>query len=159
MPERDGYMPGVPCWVDTSQPDPEAAVGFYRGLFGWEFEETMPAGSEGNYLIARVRRSIFDGRGRDVAAISSTPEAAPPIAMWNSYVWAESADETASKVRDGGGDVVMEPSDVLDAGRMALFTDPEGAPFWVLQAREHKGAQLVNDPGSLNFNGLNTRDV
>ena len=38
MPERDGYIPGVPCWVDTSQPDPGAALAFYGGLFGWEFE-------------------------------------------------------------------------------------------------------------------------
>ncbi|TMK73259.1 MAG: VOC family protein, partial [Actinobacteria bacterium] len=37
MPERDGYIPGVPCWIDTSQPDPESAVDFYRGLFSWEF--------------------------------------------------------------------------------------------------------------------------
>ena len=29
MPERDGYIPGVPCWVDTSQPDPDAALAFY----------------------------------------------------------------------------------------------------------------------------------
>lgn len=42
MPERDGYIPGVPCWVDTSQPDPEAAVDFYSGLFGWEFENVLP---------------------------------------------------------------------------------------------------------------------
>jgi len=35
MPERDGYIPGVPCWIDTSQSDPEAAVDFYSGLFGF----------------------------------------------------------------------------------------------------------------------------
>jgi predicted enzyme related to lactoylglutathione lyase len=45
MPERDGYVPGVPCWVDTSQPDPEDAVDFYRGLFGWQFENVMPQGA------------------------------------------------------------------------------------------------------------------
>src|SRR5579862_4972348 len=33
--KRDGYIHGVPCWVDTNQPDPEAAVAFYGGLFGW----------------------------------------------------------------------------------------------------------------------------
>jgi predicted enzyme related to lactoylglutathione lyase len=159
MPERDGYIPGVPCWVDTSQPDPDAAVDFYRGLLGWEFEDVMPPGSEGRYFIARLRRSLFDGRGRDVAAVRSIPEAAPSTAMWNTYVWVDSADEAASKVRDAGGGVVMQPFDVMDAGRMAVFTDPEGAAFWVLEARQHKGARLVNDPGSLNFNGLNTRDV
>ena len=152
MPERDGYIPGVPCWVDTSQPDPEAAVGFYSGLFGWEFEDVMPPGSEGKYFIARLR-------GGDVAAVGSIPEGAPPMAMWNTYIWVDSADETASKVRDAGGSVVMEPFDVMDAGRMAVFTDPEGAAFCVWEAKEHKGAQIVNEHGSVNFNGLNTRDV
>ena len=134
MPERDGYIPGVPCWVDTSQPDPEAAVDFYSGLFGWEFEDVMPPGSEGKYFIARLH-------GGDVAAVGSIPESAPPTAMWNTYVWVDSADETASKVRDAGGGVVMEPFDVMGAGRMAVFTDPEGAAFCVWQAKEHKGAQ------------------
>jgi predicted enzyme related to lactoylglutathione lyase len=41
---------------------------------------------------------------------------------------------------------------------MAVFADPEGAVFAVWQAKEHKGAQVVNEHGSLNFNGLNTRD-
>ncbi len=152
MPERDGYISGVPCWVDTSQPDPEAAVDFYSGLFGWEFEDAMPPGSEAKYFIARLR-------GRDAAAVGSIPEAAPPTAMWNTYVSVESADETASKVRDAGGGVVMEPFDVMDAGRMAVFTDPEGAAFCVWQAKENKGLGIVNEHGSLNFNGLNTRDV
>jgi uncharacterized protein len=152
MPERDGYIPGVPCWVDTSQPDPEAAVAFYSELFGWEFRDAMPPGSEGKYFIARIR-------GGDVAAVGSIPEAAPPTAMWNTYVWVESADETASKIRDAGGSVVMEPFDVMDAGRMAVFTDPEGAAFCVWQAQENKGARIVNEHGSLNFNELNTRDV
>ncbi|HKH15415.1 MAG TPA: VOC family protein [Solirubrobacterales bacterium] len=151
MPERDGYIPGVPCWVDTSQPDPEAAVDFYRGLFGWEFEDVMPPGSPGKYFIARIR-------GGDVAAVGSVPEQAPQMAMWNTYVWVESADETAAKVRDAGGQAMMEPFDVMDAGRMAVFTDPEGAAFCVWQAKENKGARIVNEHGSLNFNGLNTRD-
>jgi uncharacterized protein len=151
MPERNGYIPGVPCWVDTSQPDPEAAVDFYSGLFGWEFEDVMP-GSEGKYFIARLH-------GGDVAAVGSIPEAAPPVAMWNTYVWVESADDTASKVRDAGGGVVTEPFDVMAFGRMAVFTDPEGAAFCVWQANEHRGARVVNEPGSLNFNGLGTRDV
>ena len=152
MPERDGYIPGVPCWVDTSEPDPEAAVDFYTGLFGWEFEDVMPPESEGRYFLARLR-------GGDVAAVGSIPEAVPQVAMWNTYVWVDSADDTASKVRAAGGAVVMEPFDVMDAGRMAVLTDPEGAAFCAWQAKENKGAAIVNEPGSLNFNGLNTRDI
>jgi uncharacterized protein len=152
VPERDGYIPGVPCWVDTSQPDPEAAVDFYSGLFGWECEDTMPAGSEGRYFIARLR-------GGDVAAIGSIPSAAPQTATWNTYVWVDSADDTAAKVGAAGGGVVSEPFDVMDAGRMAVFTDREGAAFCVWQGKEHKGARIVNEAGSLNFNGLATRNV
>jgi predicted enzyme related to lactoylglutathione lyase len=152
MPKRDGYIPGVPCWVDASEPDPEAAVDFYGGLFGWEFEDAMPPGSEGKYFSARLR-------GGDVAAVASMPEGAPPVARWNTYIWVESADETASKVRAAGGAVVMEPYDAADAGRMAVFTDPEGAEFRVQQAKKHMGASVVNEHGSLNFNGLNTRDI
>jgi predicted enzyme related to lactoylglutathione lyase len=152
MLERDGYLPGVPCWVDTSQPDPEAAVAFYSGLFGWEFEDVMPLGAGGKYFIARLR-------GGDVAAVGSQPEGGPPMAVWNTYVWVESADEAAAKVRAAGGRVLTDPFDVMDAGRMAVFMDPEGAAFCVWQAKEHKGARIVNESGSLNFNGLNTRDA
>jgi predicted enzyme related to lactoylglutathione lyase len=151
MAERDGYIPGVPCWVDTSQPDPEAAAAFYGGLFGWELEDAMPPGSDVHYYIGRIR-------GGDVAAISSISEGAPPMALWNTYVWVESADQTATKVRDAGGNVIMEPFDVMDAGRMAVFADPEGAVFCVWQGNRHRGARVVNEPGALNFNGLNTRD-
>jgi uncharacterized protein len=151
VPERDGYIPGVPCWIDTTQPDPEAAVDFYSGLFEWEFEDVMPPGSEVKYFSARIR-------GGEVAAVSSMPEGGPPMATWNTYIWVDSADETASKVRDAGGQVLTEPFDVMDAGRMAVFADPEGAAFGVWQAKEHNGARIVNEHGSLNFNDLNTRD-
>jgi predicted enzyme related to lactoylglutathione lyase len=152
MLERNGYIPGVPCWVDTSQPDPQAAVAFYGGLFGWDFEDAMPPGAPGNYFIARLR-------GGDVAAVSSLPEDVPPTATWNTYIWVDSADDAAATVLESGGRVLMDPFDVMDAGRMAVFSDPEGAVFCVWQAKEHKGAQIVNEPGSVNFNGLNTRDA
>ncbi len=151
MNDRDRYLPGVPCWVDTSQPDPESAVGFYSGLFGWEFENVLPPDSPGKYFVARLD-------GGDVAAVGSQPEGAPPAAVWNTYVWVENADQTASKVRDAGGKVLTEPFDVMDAGRMAVFADPDGAAFCVWQPKDHRGAKLVNEPGSLNFNDLNTRD-
>lgn len=152
MPERDGYIPGVPCWVDTSQPDPEAATDFYSGLFGWEFENVMPADADRKYFIGRIR-------SLDAAAVGSIPEGAPQMAMWNTYIWVDSADETASKVTDAGGELMMEPFDIMDSGRMAACADPEGAAFMIWQAKEHKGAGVVNEHGSVNFNGLNTRDV
>src|SRR3954451_521244 len=152
MLERDGYIEGVPCWIDTSQPDPEAATTFYSGLFGWEFEDAMPPDAPGRYFIGRLR-------GLDVAAVGSQPEGARPVAMWNTYIWVDDADATTAKVRAADGQVVAGPFDVMDAGRMAVLSDPEGAVFCVWQAGRHIGAQIVNEPGSLNFNGLNTRDA
>ena len=152
MPERDGYMPGVPCWVDTSQPEPAAVLDFYGGLFGWDFEDLMPPDSDGNYFVGRIR-------GVPAAAVGSIPEGLPSEATWNTYVSVASADEAVSKVRDAGGTVVMAPFDIPGSGRMAVFADPEGAAFCVWEAKEFKGAGIVNEHGSLNFNGLNSRDV
>lgn len=151
MLERDGYPAGVPCWVDTGQPDPEAAVDFYGGLFGWEFEDRMPAGHPDRYYVAQLR-------GRDVAAVGSQPDEAPPTPVWSTYVWVESADAAAAKVKDAGGQVVSEPFDIPGAGRMGVFADASGAVFSVWQAAEHRGAQLVNEPNTWNFSGLNTPD-
>jgi uncharacterized protein len=147
MERDDRYIPGVPCWVDTTQPDPNAAAAFYGGLFGWEFESVTPW-----YHMARLR-------GRDVAAVAAQPESGPEAAAWNTYVWVEDADETAAKVRAAGGAVLSEPDDVGDSGRMAVFADPSGAAFCVWQAKEHRGAAIVNEPGSLNFNNLHTGDL
>jgi predicted enzyme related to lactoylglutathione lyase len=152
MSQQDRYIPGVPCWVDSTQPDPEAAADFYGGLFGWDFADVMPPDAPGRYFVARLP-------GGDVAAVGSQPEGAPDSAVWNTYVWVEHADDTAAKVRAAGGTVVMEPANVGESGRMAVFTDPSGAAFCVWQAMEHRGAAVVNEPGSLNFNELNTRDL
>jgi len=151
MVDRDGYIEGVPCWIDTSQPDPEAALPFYSGLFGWELEDVMPQDSPGKYFVARLR-------GGDVAAVGSQPEGAPPMAVWNTYIWVDSADATAAKVEAAGGKTLTPPFDVMDAGRMAVFSDPEGAVFCAWQAKQHKGANVVNEHGALNFNGVATRD-
>jgi predicted enzyme related to lactoylglutathione lyase len=125
----------------------------------------MPPGSEERYFIARREAktsSIFDTsqsvRRGDVAAIRSAPRTAAP-ARWNTYFWVESADDVAATVRSAGGEVLIEPLDFLDLARVATFTDPEGAVFSVWEAKAHKGARLVNDPGAVMFNGLNTRDT
>lgn len=151
MSERDGYEPGIPCWVDHGSADPDRAAAFYRAMFGWEATDAMPPEAPGKYFMCSLR-------GREVAAIGSQPQEGVP-AMWNTYIATESADETAARVRDSGGTVLMDPFDVFDAGRMAVFADPGGAVFCVWQAGRTRGAQLVNEPGTLCWNELATRDV
>jgi len=81
----------------------------------------------------------------------------PPVSPTSISV--ESADATAAVVTAAGGAVIVPPMDVLDAGRMAVFTDPVGAIFSVWQPRAHKGAGLVGKAGALCWNELMTTDV
>jgi len=148
----DRYIPGVPCWIDTNQPDPEAAGTFYAGLFGWEIEDVTPPGARVTYLLALLP-------GGPVAGIASQPEGLERAPAWDTYVWVTDADATVAKVRDAGGTVLSEPADVGPTGRTAFCADPQGAAFCLWQANEHRGAAVVNEPGSLNFNDLRTRDL
>lgn len=149
---EDRYIPGVPCWTDTNQPDPDAAAAFYGGLFGWTFENVMPAESPIPYLIARLP-------GGDVGAVAGMPPGWSGPPAWNTYIWVTDVDETAAKVRDAGGSVVVEPDTTGDAGRMAVFADREGAAFSVWEPHRHRGAAVVNEHGAVNFNNLHTRDA
>jgi uncharacterized protein len=150
MSERDGYIPGVPCWADTGQADPRAAVEFYGDLFGWELEDVMPPGSPGPYFVGRIR-------GGDVAAITEPEQPGAPAA-WRTYVRVDSADGTAERVRAAGGNVLSEPFDAGEAGRMAVLADREGAVFRVWEPKQHPGSGVVNEHGSVSFNSLHTRD-
>jgi predicted enzyme related to lactoylglutathione lyase len=149
--QTDRYIPGVPCWVDVTQPDVEAAVKFYGDLFGWKLENGLPPEAPGSYFVATIN-------GGQVGAVGSLPEGAPAMASWNSYVWVENADASAAKAAEAGGEIVAEPFDVGDAGRMAVIRDPEGAVLSLWQGRRNRGADVVNEHGSVNFNVLNTRD-
>jgi uncharacterized protein len=154
MSQRDGYEEGVPCWIDTLQPDPEAARNFYGAVFGWEFAGPgpMPGDPPGRYYVARLR-------GRDTAGIGShVAKNAPPMRTWYTYVSVESADAAAERVRRAGGVVVAGPYDAPPAGRLALMTDPTGALFCVWEPRERQGAQLVNEPGAWSMSMLRTPD-
>ena len=148
--ERGGYIPGVPCWVDVTVPDPAAVLPFYGGLFGWEFEDLAPEDAPARYYIARLP-------GGDAAGVTTLPEASPHGARWDTYVTVASVDETAAIARDAGGTVIAEPFDP-GVGKMAVLADPEGALFVVWETREGQGAEVVNEHGAVNFNTLATRD-
>jgi hypothetical protein len=143
MQLRNEYPVGVPCWVDIASPDPRDAARFYGGLFGWEIEQ------RDGYRVARRH----DG---DVAGIGSPVPDQP--AAWNMYVRVDSAAEVAAKVVAAGGTVVREPDTVPGLGRVAVCADPAGAVFRVLEPAGVTGAQRVNEPGTWNFNELNTED-
>lgn len=152
--KRESYEPGTFCWVELATTDPGGAKAFYGELFGWEAED-MPVGEEMTYTVQRLG-------GDDICGLYELPadqreQGVPPY--WHTLVSVESADAAAEKARslDSGG-ALIEPFDVLDAGRMAVIQDPAGAVFSAWQPRAHVGATRVNDVGCLAWNELNTRE-
>jgi len=139
------YPQGVPCWIDTEQPDVEAAVEFYAGIFGWIFEDVMTAGAPGRYLIAKLD-------GQDVAGVAS----AQGDAAWSTYISVEDADVAVQRLVAAGAAVRSAPADAGEGGRSAALTDPEGAELRLWQARRRMGAQVANQPGAWNFSDLHT---
>ena len=150
MSERNGYEPGTPSWVDLSTPDVEASATFYGGLFGWEAVEAGPPQETGGYRII-----MRDGKAVG-GLMGLMDESQPPV--WSTYVAVDDADAAAGRAREAGGTVLVEPMDVMEAGRMAFFMDPGGAAIGVWQAGTNKGAQVVNEPGAVTWNELQVRD-
>jgi uncharacterized protein len=150
MSERTSYAPGTPCWVDLATPDIDAAAGFYAGLFGWQVPPAENVENTGGY-----RRATKNGA--NVAGMMPLMQEGQPPA-WATYVAVEDADATAAAVKKAGGNVLAEPMDVMDLGRMAIFADPTGAVFGIWQPGTFPGASIVNEPGALSWNELGTRD-
>lgn len=151
MVEKTKYDPGTFCWVELAAKDGAAAKRFYTSLFGWEVDD-MPVPDGSTY-------SMLKKNGRQVGALYQLgPQQAGVPPHWNSYVSVASADASAAKAKELGGKVMLEPFDVMDAGRMAIVSDPTGAVFSLWEARRHIGAQLVNESGAFCWNELYTTD-
>jgi uncharacterized protein len=151
MVEKTKYEPGTFCWVELATKDSAAAKRFYTSLFGWEVDD-MPIPDGGTYTMLKKN-------GKQVGALyqlGPQQQGVPP--HWNSYVSVASADASAAKAKSLGATVMVEPFDVLDAGRMAVVSDPAGAVVSLWEPRRHIGAQLVNEPGSSCWNELYTTD-
>ncbi|MGW7442514.1 VOC family protein [Kitasatospora sp. NPDC054795] len=139
----------APCWTELGTSDPPAALAFYTELFGWQVDGTARPG-HGDYTQMLVG-------GAPAAAI--TPRYAPqqPIA-WTVCIAVADADATAGRVKEFGGRILKDPTDVSDFGRFSVTADPSGAVLILWQARAFQGAGVFNEPGSLGWVELLTRD-
>jgi hypothetical protein len=148
MAERTSYDPGTFSWAELATSDADGAKAFYGNVLGWEYED-MPIPDGSVYTMA-------SRDGKQVAALYRTDEQPP---HWNCYVTVASVDDAAAKAGDLGANVVAEPFDVMDVGRMAVIADPTGAALCLWEAKASIGAQLVNTPGALTWNDLLTPDA
>lgn len=159
MPTMTAYAAGTFCWPELGTTDTKSATAFYTKLLDWTaVEMPLPGGS--TYTMLKKG-------DKDVSALYPLMEdqvknGVPP--HWLSYVAADDVDAVVAKVKANGGTVLVDPMDVNPdgktlIGRMAAIQDPTGAAFALWQAGTHAGATLVNEPGSLCWNELMTRDL
>ncbi|MGI9147365.1 MAG: VOC family protein [Chloroflexota bacterium] len=143
------YAPGTPLWIDLGSPDLPGSTRFYTELFGWQAEDMGE--QMGHY-------TMFRQGGKSVAAAAPLMSPQQPTA-WLTYISTTSAEDTAKKVTEAGGQVVAKPMQVMEEGTMAVCMDPTGGAFGVWQPAKMTGAELVNTPVSLSWNELSTRDL
>ena len=140
---------GQPSWTDLMTPNATQAQAFYTELFGWQYWQS---GEEyGHYAMAHQN-------GNSVAGIYPSAPGATQPSTWTVYFASDDIKTDARRIRELGGQVIMEPMQVGDQGHMGLFTDPTGATFGLWQAGNHKGAQVTDQHGSVIWVEVNTRD-
>ncbi|MBT2511604.1 VOC family protein [Streptomyces sp. ISL-98] len=140
---------GTPCWADAMFTDVERAKSFYGDVLGWTFGESAP--EFGDYTQA------YSG-GKAVAAVTPPMPGQDAPAAWCLYFASPDVAATAAKIRDSGGQVLMDPMQVGDFGSMLLAKDPGGATFGIWQAAQHEGFEKRGEPGAYAWAEVFTRD-
>jgi len=140
---------GSPCWADAMFADVEAAKSFYGDVLGWTFAET--SAEFGDYTQAFVD-------GRAVAAVVPPMPGQEGTSQWCLYLAAPDAAATAARIRENGGELLMEPMRVGDFGTMCLARDPGGVVFGLWQAGTHEGFGVTAEPGAYCWAEVFTRE-
>jgi uncharacterized protein len=155
MPEKDSYKQGTPCWVDLSTTDIETSKAFYSNLFGWEMD-AMDAGNGMTYYMAKLKGKYVAGLMQQLPDVAS----AGMPSYWANYIAVDDVDEAARRATEAGGTIVFPPDEVPNGGgKLFAATDPTGAQVGFWQAGTHHGSGLVNEPGTLVWNELQTDNV
>ncbi|MEU6816755.1 VOC family protein [Streptomyces sp. NPDC046860] len=140
---------GTPCWADAMFTDLEGAKQFYGDVLGWTFGES--SSEYGNYTQAYAN-------GKAAAAVVPPMPGQEGASQWCLYFASPDAAATAAKIRESGGDVLMQPMRVGDFGTMCLAREPSGAVFGVWQGDAHEGFEAVAEPGAYCWAEVFTRE-
>lgn len=112
-------QPGAMAWNDLVTAKPDAAADFYGALFGWTVEEIPNAGGY---------RSIKNGERTNGGVMPLDGPSA-----WMPYFGHESVDSVIERIEGLGGKLMTGPLPV-PSGQFAVFLDPQGAVFGVLES-------------------------
>ncbi|MER5795078.1 VOC family protein [Streptomyces sp. NPDC001980] len=140
---------GTPCWADAMFSDLEGAKSFYGEVLGWTFGES--SSEYGNYTQAYAN-------GKAVAAVVPPMPGQEGQSQWCLYFASSDAAAAAARIRENGGEVLMEPMQVGDFGTMCLAREPSGAVFGIWQGGVHEGFEATAVPGAYCWAEVFTRE-
>ncbi|MFF7985222.1 VOC family protein [Streptomyces sp. NPDC007901] len=140
---------GTPCWADAMFSDLEGAKSFYGEVLGWTFGESTS--EYGNYTQAYAD-------GKAVAAVVPPMPGQEGQSQWCLYFASPDATATAARIRENGGEVLMEPMQVGEFGTMCLAREPSGAVFGIWQGGVHEGFEATAVPGAYCWAEVFTRE-
>jgi uncharacterized protein len=149
MPTRDAALLGAPCWNDLYTSDPDRAEEFYGRVLGWTAERL---GEEyGGYVLFRRNDAMIAGMMRTDGA-TGQPD------TWTTYLATADAKATTEAAVAAGGQVLLEPMQVMQLGTMGMLADPGGAVVGLWEPAAHQGFGLVGEAGAPVWHELHTRD-
>lgn len=139
------------CWFDLNTPDKNMSHVFYDMLLSWSFEDHL-LGDELAYTGLSLRGKAFGG---------VEPLPSDQSAQWIGYIGVEAFQASFDRLSALGAKVMLEGIEVPDFGTVAIFSDPLGAMFAILEPAERADLSWLPGRGSigdLDWSELNTRD-
>ena len=133
---RSGPNPtGDFIWYELMTTDPEEAKAFYDAVIGWDIEP-KPTGEQP--MDYRMIRRSDGGNAGGVLRIDGDMAAHGARPTWLGYVNVPDVDATTASIEQAGGKTLMA-TDIAGVGRIAMVTDPQGAPFYVMKPNPPEG--------------------
>jgi uncharacterized protein len=114
--------PGAISWAELMTNNVDRAAKFYSTVLGWSAESVQ---------MPKLTYTVFKSGATQAAGMMNMADAPP---NWLVYFSVASTDAIVKKVGELGGKVMVPAQDIPNVGRFAVFTDPQGAAFAVLQA-------------------------
>lgn len=139
-------------WFELMTKQTQKAQGFLGELFHWKTKDMPMPGGHGTY-------TMFVADGKEVGGVMETPQGAPPMAHWISYLQVTDAAATCKQIRSLGGKVRKEPEKLGDFATMAIVADPFDATFALWQPVKAEGTgDYLQAPNTWCWNELTTPD-
>ena len=125
-------------WYELMTPDPDAVAPFYASVVGWTIGKADPQQSGGmDYRMINRSDGKFAGGVLGLSADMLQHGARPG---WIGYLSTANVDGQLAAIVADGGTVRMPATNIPTVGRIAMVTDPQGVPFYLMTPTPPPGA-------------------